>query len=102
MNSLEDPVTKENLELLQPDEKTAIQAFIAGKEFVLPIDLQLVKTLKQVMGGLLKVAINVRELETALQNGGPAKADELQQRFANYIEKVTHGKDLSKTRIVLE
>lgn len=102
LNSLEDPVTKENLELLQPDEKTAIQTFIAGEEFVLPIDLQLVKTLKQVMGGLLKVAINVRELETALQNGGPAKADELQQRFASYIEKVTHGKDLSKTRIVLE
>ena len=102
LNSLEDPVTKENLELLQADEKTAVQEFIAQKEFALPIDPQLVKALKQVLGGLQKVSINVRDLEAALQSGGPAKLDEIQQRFAGYIEKVTHGKDPNKTRIVLE
>ena len=31
-----------------------------------------------------------------------AKSEEIQKRFAGYIEKVTHGKDPNKTRIVLE
>ena len=44
-------MTKENLELLQADEKAAVQEFIAGKEFVLPVDPLLVKALKQVLGG---------------------------------------------------
>ena len=77
-------------------------AVAAGKEFVLPVDPLLVKALKQVLGGLLKVAINVHDLEAALQSGGPAKLDELQQRFKDYIEKIARGKDPNKTRIVLE
>ena len=102
LNNLEDPVTKANLSLLHADEKAGIQKFIEKREFEFPLDPTLVKALKQVLGGLLKVSINARDLEVALQSGGPAKLDELQQRFADYIEKAARGKDPNKIRIVLE
>ena len=80
----------------------AVSRQFAGKEFALPIEPQLGKALKQVLGGLLKVAINVRDLEAEFQSGGPAKLNEIQQCFTGSIEKVTCGKDPNKTRIVLE
>ena len=102
LNNLEDPVTKANLNLLHADEKAGVQKFIEKQEFEFPLDPTLIKALKQVLGGLQKISINARDLEAALQSGGPAKLDELQQRFTSYLEKVTSGKDPNKTRIVLE
>ena len=102
LNSLSDPITKANLDLLQTEEKAEIEAFMAAGEFSLPLSPVLVKALKQVLGGLLKVSVRTKDLESALQNGGPVKADELKQRFADYLDAVTHGKDPNKIRIILE
>lgn len=102
LTNLEDPTTQGNLELLQADDKEAIQNFLATREFQLPINPALVNALKQVFGGLIKISVSMQSLESALQSGGPAKVDELKQRFAEHVDSLVRGKDPNKIRIVLE
>ena len=102
LDSLDDPITHENLDLLQADEKSAVQQLINQRSIALPIDLTLVAALKTVLGGLMKVSIKAKDLESALQSGGPAKLEDLKQRFTEYIDSIAQGKDPKKIRIVLE
>ncbi len=103
LTNLEDPTTKENINLLKPAERKLIDSFI--KKRSLPDDLSqdFIHALKEVLSGLTKVAISINELREALLSGGsPATPSEMRKRFEEYLEKLTKGKEPGKVRIVLE
>jgi len=102
LTNLEDPVTQGHMELLQADDKAAIQQFLETRSLDNPINPALISALKQVFEGLIKIVVSKQDLESALQNGGPAKVDELKQRFAEHVDSLVRGKDPNKIRIVLE
>ena len=102
LTNLEDPVTQGHMELLQADDKAAIQQFLETRSLDNPINSALISALKQVFEGLIKIVVSKQDLESALQNGGPAKVDELKQRFAEHVDSLVRGKDPNKIRIVLE
>lgn len=103
LNNLEDPVTKSNLELLQPEDRARIEAVLQSRRLPDPLDTQLVQTLKEVLSGLERVTVKPKELQKALLvKQGPASPAEMKQRFEAYIDQLTRGKDPARVRIILE
>lgn len=101
--NLEDPTTKGNLDLLRPEPKKLIKGFM--KKRALPDDLpqEFIHALGEVLSGLEKVTVKTDDLRTALLAGGsPATPVEMKQRFEDYLDELTRGKEPGKVRIVLE
>ena len=103
LSNLEDPITRANIGLLKLDERKSLEAFIKSKELPVPLDSTFVHALKEMLSGLVKVTVNVQDLQRALQvAAGPATPAEMKQRFEMYIDLLTKGKDPAKVRIVIE
>jgi succinate dehydrogenase flavin-adding protein (antitoxin of CptAB toxin-antitoxin module) len=101
--NLEDPTTRDNLDLLKPEPRKLVDAFL--KERKLPDELgqDFIHALQEVLSGLVKVAIRPADLRTALLKGGsPATPAEMKKRFEEYLDELTKGHEPSKVRIVLE
>lgn len=103
LDMLEDPTTRENLDLLQEDERTALKTLLEAKTLPQPPSANFIDALKQVLSGLVKVPISLEELQAAIRGqNGPATPEELKQRFEDFVDQKTRGKDVSKVRFVLE
>lgn len=101
--NLEDPTTKENLNLLKPEPRKLVNGFI--KKRTLPDDLSqdFIQALKEALSGLAKVSVSIHDLRAALLEGGsPSTPAELKKRFEDYLDGLTKGKEPGKVRIVLE
>ena len=103
LGNLEDPITQANMELLKVEDRQPLENFIKSKELPIPLDTNFVHALKEVLSGLVKVSVNIQDLQKTLQiDNGPATPSEIKKRFDDYIDKLTKGKDPAKVRIVLE
>ena len=103
IGNLEDPITQANLNLLKLEERKNIEDFINSGELPTPVDSDFVHSLKEVLSGLIKVAVKSQDLQKALQlDQGPTTPIEMKKRFEEYIDKLTQGKDQAKVRIVVE
>lgn len=101
--NLEDPTTKENINLLKPAQRKLTDGFIKKKSLPDDLSQDFIHALKEVLSGLTKVAVSINELREALLSGGsPATPLEMRKRFEEYLEKLTKGKEPGKVRIVLE
>ena len=103
LNNLSDPSTRTNMDLLKNDEREALETFIQSRELPVPVQDGFVSALIQALSGLVKVTFNAADLQNALQvTDGPATPAEMKQRFEDYIDSLTMGKDPTKVRIILE
>jgi len=101
--SLDDPTTHGNLDLLKPEPRKLVDAFL--KEWKLPDELgqDFIHALQEVLSGLVKVAVKTEDLRAALLKGGsPATPAEMKKRFEEYLDELTKGNEPGKVRIVLE
>ncbi|GIW56389.1 MAG: hypothetical protein KatS3mg082_2793 [Nitrospiraceae bacterium] len=101
--NLEDPTTRRNLDLLKPEARSLVDAFL--KERKLPEELtpDLIHALQEVLSGLIKVTVKTGDLRAALLKGGsPATPAEMKKRFEEYLDELTKGHEPGKVRIVLE
>jgi len=66
-------------------------------------DFDFIHAVREVLSGLVKVEVSIKDLRSALLKGGaPATPDELKKRFDEYLADLTKSKDPSEVRIVLE
>jgi len=101
--NLEDPTIKSNLSLLKPEPRKLVDGFI--KKLALPdeLDQDFIHALQEVLSGLIKVSVKTADIRTALLAGGsPATPAEMKNRFEEYLDQLTKGKEPGKVRIVLE
>jgi hypothetical protein len=104
LNNLEDPITQINMaDLLKKEEQQLLKEFIKTQSLPTPLSSNFVHALKNVLSGLIKVTINIEDLEKSLKvESGPATPAEMKKRFDKYVDQLTKGKDLEKIRIVIE
>ena len=101
--NLEDPTARGNFDLLKPEARSLVDAFL--KERKLPDELgqDFIHALQEVLSGLVKVAVKPGDLRAALLKGGsPATPAEMKKRFEEYLDELTKGNEPGKVRIVLE
>jgi len=104
LTNLDDPTVGANIDLISdPSGKAELETFIKKRELPDPISPAFVKALQDALTGLEKVAVTDTALREALTAGGmPCTVDELRDRFDAYITFLTKGKDVKKTRVVVE
>ncbi len=103
LTNLEDPTTKGNLNLLKSEPKKLVNGFIKKRSLPDKLDQNFIRALSEVLSGLQKVPIKIADLRAALLSGGsPVKPAEMKQRFEDYLDQLTKGKESGKVRIVLE
>ena len=103
LTNLEDPTTKDNLDLLKPEPKKRVNDFIKKRALPDEIDQDFIHALSEALSGLQKVPINTTDLRAALLSGGsPTTLAEMKRRFEEYLDELTRDKEPGKVRIVLE
>ena len=101
--NLDDPATRENLSLLQPERAKRVNAFVAEGELPRPLEPEFVEALQEVLSGLVKVVVTAENLKVALLAGGsPASPAEMKKRFEEYLDGLTKGEEPARVRVVLE
>ena len=80
-----------------------IKTFLAKIELPDPLTNDFIDALSEVLSGLIKLTINIKDIHKALRlTGGPATFDELKKRFDDYVSNLAKGKDSDKVRIIIE
>ena len=103
LDNLDDPIIREQLTLLDPDQRGLVRAFIESRTLPDDLDHGFVHGVRTLLSGLAKVVIATADLRAALLSGGsPATIDEMTSRFAEYLGAQAKGEDREKVRIVLE
>ncbi len=101
--NLEDPTTRENLHLLKPAQRELLDRFLASRVLPEPITTEFIQAVKEVLSGLAKVVVKPGDLQRVLLAGGsPCTVEEMKNRFNEYLNELTRGKDLSRVRMVVE
>lgn len=103
LTNLEDPTTKSNLNLLKAEPHKLVEGFIKEQSLPENLNQDFIHALKEALSGLTKVSVKIEALREALLSGGsPATPQEMRQRFEEYLDELTRGKEPGKVRIVLE
>ena len=103
LSNLDDPATREKLDLLRPDQRAPVQTFVDSRLLPAQPGRDVIDAVAQVLSGLSKVVVTADDLRGALFPGGsPATPGELKQRFGAYVDKKTKGRDEARVRIVIE
>jgi len=100
--NLEDPTTRGNLDLLKPEERKLVDAFLERRKLPEELTPDFIHALQEALSGLVKVAVTSEDLRAALLAGGsPATPAEMKRRFEEYLNQLTKGHEPGKVRIVL-
>lgn len=103
LENLEDPITHDSLSLLQSEDREALDAFIDAKRLPQPIEPAFVKSLRQVLQGLVPVEISNEEMQNALFSEGSASTvEQIKQRLDQFLTNKCKGQDINKVRLVLK
>jgi len=103
LENLEDPTTREGLELLSAEYRRLIDAFLKARKLPADLSQDFIYAAHEILSGLAKVVVRKEELQQALlASGSPATLIEMEKRFSEYLRSLAKGKDLDKVRIVLE
>ncbi len=103
LDNLEDPVVRNNLDLLKPAARKLVDDVLQKRRLPDVPSAELIQALKEVLSGLVKVTVKLGDLRAALLRGGsPATPEEMKKRFETYLAEITRGHEPGKVRIVLE
>ncbi len=103
LDNLEDPTVSRNLDLLQPERRKPVDAFIKERKLPDKLSQDFIQAIQEVLSGLTKVVVKADDLREALLKGGsPATPVEMKKRFDEYLNELTKGHEPGKVRIVLE
>ncbi len=103
LSNLDDPAARGNVDLLQPEQRAPVQAFMASRLLPAKPGRDFIDAVAEVLSGLTKVVVTAEDLSRALfPDGSPATPGELKQRFAAYVDEKAKGRHEATVRIVIE
>lgn len=103
LNNIRGPVVQSNLELIKKSHRRHIDAFSESGVLPDPIGRHFIAAVQEVLSGLEKVVVSGDDICEALLDGGsPATADELRERFENFVSGQCGDDDSTKLRFVVE
>jgi hypothetical protein len=101
LDEFDDPVTQENLKLLDGAGKESVQSFIKDKELPEDLDQAFIQAVQQALSGLTPIEVNSKSIEEALFPRGTATTiEDFKERFDKYVDELLKGQDRSKVRLV--
>lgn len=100
LDSLEDPMVKKNIGLLDNSESQLLEAFKNSGEVNLQNALNVSSTIMKLYKGLEKIELKADQLKTTFNK--PMTPDEAIEAFRIYVDQISRGKERDKVRIILK
>lgn len=98
--SLEDPMVKKNISLLNNSEKQLLESFESTGDLNLQNALSISTTIMKLHKGLEKVELQQDGLKETFNK--PMTPDEAIEAFKTYVDQISRGKERDKVRIILK
>ncbi|RCW52053.1 DUF6079 family protein [Paenibacillus prosopidis] len=102
LTNLNDRELKENIQLLNEEQKQMINQFMETKSFGIPVDVRLVQTIKEVLEGIQKIELPLSRLLEMAGDGNPLTIEELRLRFERLVKEQIGSESSSRLRIMLK
>lgn len=103
VNELQSEDVRDNVELLDEDQQALIEEFLDAQHLDHPLPDGFVDSVNTALRGLTAVTVQADEVYAALRDGGaPARADEVHDRFEEFLREKMDGRDPNEVRFVLE
>lgn len=103
LENLDDPIARKSVALLPDDQKKAVESFLKSKKVPEKIGHELVQGIQQALSGLEAIPVKPVELLDAIGgSGAPCTVEQIQERFTEFVAKITRGKEPTKVRLVIE
>lgn len=103
LDNLEDPIIQANFDLLKPQPRGMIQAFLTSRSLPDPVSPGFVRAVQEALSGLENIAVSSDDIKQAfLLGGSPTTPEDLRKRFEAFLSERCKGKDTSKLRFVVE
>jgi hypothetical protein len=103
LENLDDPTAKKSIKLLPEEQREAVTSFVKAKSLPEKISNELVQGMQTALSGLIAISIKPADLIKTLSDGGaPCTVEQIQARFATFIQSITSGKESSKIRLVID
>lgn len=102
LGSIEDPMIKDNIAYLKPDQQRQINDFLEHRRLPETVDNNFVIAVNTLLKGLEKIEIELETLRQAITGEGPVTVDDMHKKFKRYMDTIVQGKDESKVRIILK
>ena len=103
LDNLDDPTARKSTNLLPDAQKQAINAFLKSKKLPEKISNDLVQGMQTALSGLTAISVKTAELLDALSDGGtPCTVEQIHDRFGEFVQKITRGKEPAKVRLILD
>ena len=103
LDNLEDSTVRDSLDLLDADRRKLVDDFLSKRRLPDEVGHDFVDTLREVLSGLVRVAVKSEDLRaTLLRDGSPVTPEEMKKRFEEFLDELTRGHEPGKVRIVLE
>lgn len=103
LDNLADPTAKQSIDLLESDQKKAVNSLLKAKELPEKVSNALVQGIQNALSGLTPISVTASALLAALSDGGaPCTVEQLNERFEKFVQELIHGSDISKVRIIIQ
>lgn len=103
LDNLEDPIIRENFDLLKPAARSLVDGYISSKAIPEPVTPDFVAAIQEALSGLEKINVSGEDIRQALLLGGsPATPEDLRKRFEAFLNDRCKGKDTTKLRFVVD
>jgi hypothetical protein len=103
LDNLDDPTAKKSIKLLPEAQKVAVDAFLKRTTLPDKISNDLVQGMQTALSGLIAISVKPTDVLEALRDGGaPCTIEQIQNRFEEFVKKITRGKEPAKIRLVIE
>ncbi|MEW6624170.1 MAG: DUF6079 family protein [Bacillota bacterium] len=102
LGSIEDPMIKDNISYLKPDQQKQINDFLETRSLPEVVDNNFVLAVNTLLMGLEKIEVELESLRQAITGDGPVTVDDMYKKFKKYMDTIIQGKDESKVRIILK
>lgn len=100
--TLEDPSLEEQKKLLSAPARAAIDRFMQGGILPKPLDQQFIDSVNAMLSGLESLEVDMDTLKDVMTSWCPCTPKDFKQKFAQWVDSQTSGKDISKVRIVIK
>ena len=84
------------------NKQSLINELISNKAFTLPISLNLINAINNVLKGIHKEQIEIEHLMKALGDGNPITVDEAKRNFDTLLKRIIGAKDTSRIRLTIK
>src|SRR5699024_8133870 len=93
LTNFNDPTVKESMKLVEPQQKALLDELISNKAFTLPISIELIHTINNVMKGIHNEQINTDDLIKVFGNGHPITLREVKDNMEQLLHQLVGTKD---------